>query len=157
MYRIPSSLQRKNKEEPKLNLIPILDSVFIFIFFLLVSTSFIHLKEITSDVPIISESEPLKNEKPLALTLQISKNEIKVLTGLESTLVKKLPFNPETMNELQKTIAQIKNENPKEKTIILEPQEDISYEKIVLIMDTVRQSPDQEELFTNIVFSNVME
>jgi biopolymer transport protein ExbD len=45
MLKIPTSRKRKKPEE-KLNLVPIMDSVFIFIFFLLMSASFLKIYEI---------------------------------------------------------------------------------------------------------------
>ena len=57
MLRAPS--RRKRKEPVKrLNLIPILDAVFIFIFFLLMSANFIKIYEVQSDVPIVSTTPP---------------------------------------------------------------------------------------------------
>ena len=55
--KLPSS-RRKKKPDEKLNLVPIMDSVFIFIFFLLMSAQFIHVMEIGSPVPILSAAEP---------------------------------------------------------------------------------------------------
>lgn len=154
MYRVPSSLQRKNKERTKLNLIPILDSVFIFIFFLLVSSNFINLKEITSDIPIISDSLE-QDKEPLALTLSIDGDSIKVLTGLSSTLVK--TFNFDQLSELRDLMIKIKEDHEDEKTIIFEPADNVDYEQMVKLMDIVRQTEENEELFSNIVFGNIME
>ena len=60
MYRVPSRRKTK-KQMAKPNLIPILDAVFIFIFFLLMSANFIKIFEISSDVPIVSTVEPPKS------------------------------------------------------------------------------------------------
>lgn len=155
MYRVPSHLQRRNKERTKLNLIPILDSVFIFIFFLLVSSNFINLKEVSSVVPILSDSAPEKNEEPLALTLVIGKETIKLTTGLNSKSVGE--FKIDEISELQKALSEIKANHETEKTIIFEPSENVDYEKIITLMDAVKQDSSKNELFGNIIFGNVME
>lgn len=81
MYRKPSR-KYKNKKVERLNLIPILDSVFIFIFFLLMSANFVRIYEIGSDVPIISNSQPPKtNKKRLDLTLKINQSNISLHSG----------------------------------------------------------------------------
>jgi len=75
----------KMKKPEKLNLVPILDSVFIFIFFLLMSAQFVDVYEIGSSVPMMKEAKNEKQEKdPLNLTLEVSKTQIVVKTGLRA-------------------------------------------------------------------------
>ncbi|MBC98168.1 MAG: hypothetical protein CME63_10485 [Halobacteriovoraceae bacterium] len=94
MLRAPS--RRKRKEPVKrLNLIPILDAVFIFIFFLLMSANFIKIYEVQSDVPIVSSAPPKSNKKPLALTLKVTGAGLKLYTGVPSKLVKRINKTPE--------------------------------------------------------------
>ena len=175
MLKIPRSRKRKKPEE-KLNLVPIMDSVFIFIFFLLMSASFLKIYEIGSDVPIISEDEPPKDKKdPLALTLRIDQNEITLLQGVPSKIFQKFQrqsngsFNYE---ELHSALINIKKEHIDEDSIIFEPFGDLTYEEIVNIMDTVRMINKTDEaifktnkdgigekvknLFDKIIFSNLM-
>lgn len=175
MLRVPTSRKRKKSDE-KLNLVPIMDSVFIFIFFLLMSASFLKIYEIGSDVPIISEAEPPKPEKdPLALTLNIETNEITLLSGVPSRIIQKFPreasgeFN---FDQLHTTLVGIKKKNLSENSIIFEPVGDLTYEEIVKIMDAVRalnktdeaifrtnkEGLDEKikELFNKIIFSNLM-
>ena len=54
---------RKLKKPEKLNLVPILDSVFIFIFFLLMSAQFVDVFEIGSSLPMTKEAKDQKDEK----------------------------------------------------------------------------------------------
>ncbi len=175
MLRVPTSRKRK-KPEAKLNLVPIMDSVFIFIFFLLMSASFLKIYEIGSDVPIISDSEPPKNQKdPLALTLEIETDEIILSRGIPSRPFKRLKrqadgeFNYE---ELHSVLIGIKKQHVDEDTIIFEPKGDLTYEEIVKIMDAVRMLNKTDEaifktnkdgidekinkLFSKIIFSNLM-
>jgi biopolymer transport protein ExbD len=175
MLKVPSSRKRKKPEE-KLNLIPIMDSIFIFIFFLLMSATFLKINEVGSDVPIISDSEPPKNEKdPLALTLVIETNEIILSKGIPSRPIQKFQRQADGLfnyEELHSVLIGIKKEHVKENSIIFEPVGDLTYEEIVKIMDAVRKMnktdesiymPNKEgvdeklkELFSKIVFSNLM-
>jgi biopolymer transport protein ExbD len=174
MYRVPSRRKRKTETE-KPNLTPILDAVFIFIFFLLMSANFLKVYEIPSDVPIISASSPPKSKKkPLALTLKVYANSLRVYTGVPSRLVKSIGKNAEgkyDLETLHNFLIQIKRKNLSEKTIILEPRIDIAYEELVKIMDSSRELKKtdpalyrkgkdgvQEKvkfLFGNIVFGNI--
>ncbi len=175
MLRVPTSRKRKKPEE-KLNLVPIMDSVFIFIFFLLMSASFLKIYEIGSDVPIVSDIEPEKNEKdPLALTLVIENNEITLSRGVPSRTIQKFSREPDgefNYESLHTVLVDLKKQHLNEDSIILEPVGDLTYEEIVKIMDAVRMlyktdeaifKPNKEgidekikELFNRIIFSNLM-
>ncbi len=174
MYRKPSGRRRK-AEPTKLNLIPILDSVFIFIFFLLMSANFVQLFEISSDVPIISQSAPPPSkQKPLALTVKIFRNSIQVLAGVPSRRVKTIKKNElgkYKLQELHSYLIGVKKNNLFEDTVIFVPKIDIAYEELVQIMDSVRMLHNTDEalyrkdkeglqekvkvLFNQIVFGNL--
>lgn len=175
MLRVPTSRKRKKPQE-KLNLVPIMDSVFIFIFFLLMSASFLKIYEIGSDVPIISDAEPPKNEKdPLALTLTANENELTLSRGIPSRVVRKFqraPGGEFNYDELHTVLVDLKKQYVNEDTIIFEPVGDLTYEEIVKIMDSVRMLHNTDEaifktnkdgideklksLFSKIIFSNLM-
>jgi biopolymer transport protein ExbD len=175
MLRVPTSRKRKKPEE-KLNLIPIMDSIFIFIFFLLMSATFLKINEVGSDVPIISDVEPPKPDKdPLALTLVIETNEIILSKGLPSRPIQKFQRQADGLfnyEELHTVLVGIKKENVQENSIIFEPVGDLTYDEIVKIMDAVRKlnktddaiyKPNKEgvdeklkEMFSKIIFSNLM-
>ena len=73
MLRKPSRKNFKYKFQ-RPNLIPVLDAVFIFIFFLSLSADFVNLFEINSNVPIVSSAPPSKTI-PLNLTLKVTNNK----------------------------------------------------------------------------------
>ncbi len=175
MLRVPTSRKRKRPEE-KLNLVPIMDSVFIFIFFLLMSASFLKIYEIGSDVPIVSDAEPPKNQKdPLALTLIAETNQIILARGIPSQRVQKFERQPDgqfNYEEIHAALINLKKAHVDENTIIFEPVGDLTYEEIVKLMDAVRMlnKTDEaifrtnkdgidekvKELFSKIIFSNLM-
>lgn len=175
MLRVPTSHKRKKPEE-KLNLVPIMDSIFIFIFFLLMSASFLKIYEIGSDVPIVSDAEPPKDEKdPLALTLKIDNNKMTLLKGVPSKEFKtftKMENGEFNYEELHTVLIDLKKQFIDEETIIFEPEGELTYEEIVKIMDSVRMINRTDEaifktnkdgidekvktLFGKIIFSNLM-
>lgn len=175
MLRVPTSRKRKKPEE-KLNLVPIMDSVFIFIFFLLMSASFLKIYEIGSPIPIVSNQEPPKNEKePLALTMVIETNSITLSSGIPSRTLQKFaraPGGEFNYEDIHRVLIDVKKQNLSEDSIIFEPTGDLTYEEIVKIMDAVRVlnktddaifKPNKEgidekikDLFHKIIFSNLM-
>jgi biopolymer transport protein ExbD len=175
MLKVPSSRKRR-KPEGKLNLVPIMDAIFIFIFFLLMSATFLKIYEVGSDVPIISDQEPPKQEKdPLALTLKIETNQMTLFRGVPSKPIQSFDRQPDgswNLETLHALLIDLKKNNIDENSIILEPVGDLTYEEIVKIMDSVRklEKTDEaiykknqdgiderlKELFSKIIFSNLM-
>ena len=175
MLRVPTSRKRKKPDE-KLNLVPIMDSIFIFIFFLLMSASFLKIYEIGSPIPIISDQEQPKDDKEtLALTIRLEDDKILLLTGVPSKEIQKFERQPDgqfNYDEIHRTLIDIKKQNLNEDTIIFEPVGDLTYEEIVKVMDAVRMlnkldeaifKPNKEgidekikNLFDKIIFSNLM-
>jgi biopolymer transport protein ExbD len=173
MIRTPSS-RRKKKTEEKLNLIPIMDSVFIFIFFLLMSSQFIKIMEIGSDVPIVSEAEPPKNKNPLALVLKVMPEEIILTKGLNASLVGKYPrleTGDYDLEKLHSNLLELKKTDLNEESIVIEPHQQIGYEDLIKVMDAVRIIEKTDEalfkkgkdglderiknLFHKIIFGNI--
>ena len=135
-------VRKQKKSPPKLNLIPILDSVFIFIFFLLMSTQFIEIYQIGSEVPSIKTVDTQKDndDEPLNLTLKISENEIQIMTGVPLSLYESISLaEGKGILELQKKLWKIKGNNNDENTVRLRPNPDVSYEHIVKIIDASRK------------------
>jgi biopolymer transport protein ExbD len=155
--------RRKSKKVERLNLIPILDAIFIFIFFLLMSAQFIDIYEIGSDAPVTSKIDKKEEDrkKPLNLTLVISDNKIRVKTGLSLRTVKTIKtVNGEfDIEELKKFLVQLKLKHSKEKTVILKPTRKVKYHKLVAVMDAVKDYKNEQgvrsDLFKKIVFETM--
>lgn len=135
-------MPKSHKKAVKPNLIPILDAVFIFIFFLLMSAQFLDIYEIGSDAPAVKTiAEDKKDDRPpLNLTLDITKGEIVVKTGLDEKIVKKFEkvdgqYNFEGLNDI---LATLKIKHPTESSVILRPKSDVPYNDLVKIMDSCR-------------------
>lgn len=174
-YKTPTRRKAKKNNE-KINLIPILDAVFIFIFFLLMTTQFIKVYEIGSEVPIISNSPPPKvKKKPLNLTVTIKKSGFVVSHALPARTaykIKKSASGKYDLPTLHDYLLKLKKKYVHEELVILEPLVDITYEEIINIMDSIRlikNTDDQlfkkdkeginiqiKTLFSKIIFGNLM-
>lgn len=134
-------LKKKKKKMTKLNLIPILDSVFIFIFFLLMSAQFLEIYEIGSDAPSVKTTESIQDQKPpLNLTLEVFSDKIIVKTGLDEKTYQTIKNIGEDHDllKLNKVLSELKKENIDESSIIFRPQENVAYKKLIKIMDSAR-------------------
>lgn len=140
MYKAPSQ-RRHKKVSNRLNLIPILDAVFIFIFFLLMSANFIKIFEVPSDVPIVSSQPPPKNQKPLALTMTIEPNSLVLASGVPSRTIKTIRKTADgeyDFEMLHNYLIEVKRKHLKENSIVFEPVANITYQELIKLMDTVR-------------------
>lgn len=145
---------RKLKKPEKLNLVPILDSVFIFIFFLLMSAQFVDVYEIGSSLPMTKESTDKKDEKdPLNLTLEISTTGIVVKTGLKNP--RSRSFASTETTQMKDYLVELKKNNPKENTMILKTDPKVSFQSLVGVIDSTQMSKESKvKLFEQIVFDN---
>ncbi len=134
-------VRRQKKEIPKLNLIPILDAVFIFIFFLLMSAQFVDIYEVGTDAPAIKTTDSIKDDRPpLNLILDIRKNEILVKKGLGENLVAKIKHTG-TKYDLEKlnvALIKIKQGFMEERSVIFRPKTNVKYHELIKIMDSVK-------------------
>ena len=145
---------RKMKRPEKLNLVPILDSVFIFIFFLLMSAQFVDVYEIGSSLPMIKDSfEKNKEKDPLNLTLEITKEQVVIKTGLKKISSK--TFATDQKAQIKEYLTELKRMNPKENTMILRSHPRVPFQNLIAVIDSTQISEkNQGKLFEQIVFDH---
>ena len=111
-------------------------------------------------VKMVKDDDP---KKPLNLRVKILKSKLIVTTGAENRVIKTLPnkAGDYQTKELNKLLASIKQKHKKENSIILAPQKNIPYKKIVQIIDKVRYfessktaGQDPQKMFDQIMFES---
>lgn len=139
--------KKPKQKEQKLNLVPIMDSVFILIFFLLFSTKFIEMYEINADTPVVKEvpddQDPDKN--PLNLILKLETNKITMTVGLDEKVhstFKKTKDGDFDFKEINATIAKVRLRKKKEQTVIVRSKKSVKYRTIVNVMDAIKDWPE---------------
>lgn len=144
----------KIKKPEKLNLVPILDSVFIFIFFLLMSAQFVDVYEIGSSLPMTKEASEKPDDKdPLNLTVEVSKESIVVKTGLRNPQTRTFASTGEA--EMTDYLTELKRKHPKENTMILKADPKVPFQRLITVIDHTQMAKDKKEkLFEQIVFDN---
>lgn len=174
MYRMPSRRKRNNVTAEKINLVPMMDAIFNFIFFLLITSSFITIFQISSPLPIISDKEqPKQEQKPLALTVSIDTSKITVRTGIPSKVIQTFTKEGEDYpwDSIHQFFVDLKKKNMHEDSAILEPDNSVAYLEIIKLMDSIRilkkfdeslYSKDSqgvpiklELLFSTVLFGNI--
>ena len=143
-------IRKKNTlpEVEKLNLVPIMDAVFIFIFFLLFSAQFIKMYEIETDAPLISEvpQEQKLEKDPLNLTVKVLKNIIELRTGVDQNVhATFFKSSKGYLKKLKDTVVKLRVKHPSEAYVIIAPIAQISYDEIVQLIDSVQKLPDNKK------------
>lgn len=134
----------KKKKTEKLNLIPILDSVFIFIFFLLMSAQFLQIHEIGTDAPAVKTTEQIQDKKPpLNLTVKVKGSSLIILTGLEGKVYKRIKnlAGEYDLESFSQALLDLKSKHQAEETIIFQPEKNVAYKKIIPLLDRARELP----------------
>ena len=143
--KIRDRLMAKEKVSCKPNIVPILDAVFIFIFFLLMSAEFIKFYVINSDAPAIKMVDSLGNnqERPLNLALEILPRKIIIKTNPEGQVrdVVRTIDGEYDWDKLLKIMITLKKKNIEENSIILRPHDRLAYRKVIKVIDVVRELP----------------
>lgn len=140
------------KKPERINLIPIMDAVFIFIFFLLMSAQFINVYEIGSSVPMVREVKaPPEKKDPLNLVLEVHANEVKVRHGKDGAQSRS--FSDTQWTELRVYLGGLKTKHPDEKVAQVRPQGKVPFHRLVKVIDHARGEPKAKlKLFEEIVF-----
>lgn len=143
MLRIPSSKKRKTNQS-NLKLIPFADSLLVFIFFILMSATFYHIHDSGNNVAMATV------EHASALTLKMSLNEMTLLAGHSGAVLHKFHRQARTGRFNYEEIHSVLGDLKKNKTeIVLEPENELTYEEITKILDVVRSQ------FNKILFGNL--
>jgi biopolymer transport protein ExbD len=140
------------KKPERLNLIPIMDAVFIFIFFLLMSAQFVNVFELGSSVPMVREVKENEIDKdPLNLVIEIHAEEVVVKKGKDGVRVG--AFRDEELEKMRTVLAGLKEKYPKEKVAQLRPKGKIPFHRLVKVIDHTKENPKTKiKLFEEIVF-----
>jgi biopolymer transport protein ExbD len=142
---------RKKKKADKINLIPIMDAVFIFIFFLLMSAQFVKIHEITAAVPAVKETKD--DKEPLNLRVSIQDNEVTLTQGTSNRKI--ASYQIEKLDGMNEQILNLRKSYPEEHTATVVPNKTVEYKKIVKVIDIIRNSDSkgQKNGFSKIVFA----
>ena len=174
MYRMPSRRRKVEQEEVKINLVPMVDAVFNIIFFILITSVFVSMQQISSPLPILSSKPPLnEDKKPLALTLSIDENKVVISSGIPMKVMQ--TFNKEgtdfPWDAIHLYLIELKKKYPHEDSAIIEPDKVVAYAEIIKLMDVIRILSKNDEplygkdeagvpvklglLFSTVIFGNI--
>jgi biopolymer transport protein ExbD len=154
------------EEEPDINLIPIMNMFMVLIPFLLMSASFFQIKAINTSLPVHADppakAEPQKAKIKITVVLEIKEDQLRISTLSDTpndlavaegeTVIPRRPGSDISAAVLAAHLQKLKADYPASDTVILIPDDDVSYREIIRTMDCAR-SYESKQLFPNIVLS----
>lgn len=178
MLKRPTSRSSRHQESSELNLVPVLDALVTLIAFLLFSMSILNLVTIESPFPTASteQQKQIIKDKPLQLTVTLKETEIEIWSPFGKIPSKKIPNTPEGLPDgraIHDHLVGVKQRFIKENQVVIVPYGNANYEKLILVMDSVRtlEATDPpiftknevtgideplKVLFPNVVFGNLL-
>jgi biopolymer transport protein ExbD len=159
-------LRRPQEEEPDINMIPIMNMFMVLIPFLLLSASFFHIKTINTSVPVHAnkpaKTEEQKEVKKITVVLEIKANELRIsaltdtpndlsLSDMQS-VIPRAPGSEISVAVLADHLEKLKARYPQSDTMILIPDDAVTYREIIRAMDCAR-AHESQSLFPNVVLS----
>ena len=175
MFSRPSHRSRSQNKVVELNLVPMMDALVVIISFLMSTIAFVALVEITSPLPIVSDTKKV-TEKPLQLTLTLREKDSLIWSPFQLIQDRTLPHKEDGAPDIEgihRELVAIKKRFQSETQIILVPPKNTPYELLVEVIDAVRhffplddklyiQDETGEEivedrLFPEITFGNLLE
>ena len=159
-------IRRSREEEPDVNMIPIMNMFMVLIPFLLMSASFFQIKAINTSLPVHadtpSKAESHEKKAKITVVLEIKEDQLRISTLSDTpndlaesgrqTVIPRQPGSDISAAMLAAHLKKLKAGFPDSDTMILIPDDDISYRDIIHTMDCAR-SLDSEQLFPNVVLS----
>jgi biopolymer transport protein ExbD len=130
------------------NVTPMLDLFSVLIIFLLATSVFSATGQIRIEVPFLSSQPPPKQEeldktieKTVNITVDVTKVKYQQATTALSTVQDEfeVPLTDEGLDKIQAKIYEIRKENPKFDKVTIFTQQDVDYEKLVMVLDAVRE------------------
>ena len=161
-------LKKSREEDTELNIVPIMNMFMVLIPFLLMSASFFHIKAINTSIPIHSDANQSENKNlnqevhKLTVILELKEDQVK-LSALSETLSPEIlagleaKFTRTAGHELSVALIadhlkKLKSQYPLSDTILLIPDNSVSYNEIIQAMDCARKY-NEEVMFPNVVLS----
>ena len=150
--------KKKSQKVKRLNVVPILDAVFIFIFYLVLSAKFIKFSEINAKKPVIEEVDSGTSQDSLKsknFRIKLYEEKIIVTEGLKQNMLTLKDWSDQSLKELGSYLVKLKRDNPREKSVIIQPHKKLDYSKIVKIIDIVQQYVDSKATDTGKLFRSI--
>lgn len=149
--------QINHNSEFDLDLAPLLAVMVKLVPILLVSSAFVQLMVIESELPqtvLQAIADQNKNNTATSISAELTpKHEIKVTVRKNNSSEKTATINPDTdghfnFAQAQLIFQKIKIENPEIFKLEISPSNEISYQEIIKVIDEVRRAKSRDSLFT---------
>lgn len=142
--RVLRELERNevmNRGEPPINLVPMIDILTVLVLYLLVGTIYKHLAVLQLNLPGPMQSVPTDQPLPLQLTVTLRKERLELSNSKGTIGLVPNVNGAYDLATLASRLAEIKRTVPDEDSVTLLLEPDVSYDRLVQVMDATRVFP----------------
>lgn len=161
MRRKKSRRQNEDLGEPEI--LPMMNVLFMLVMVLMGMSAFLPLGVITTQAPKLATTGAVVSAKTQGLDLRIMLLSTGInlsvrgvlLKGATNPLFPKINFADKLVydfNKLNERLSELKKQNPKENSVMIMADPNVTYENIVHAMDASRESADGKLLFPDVAF-----
>lgn len=157
-------------QDVELNIMPFIDIFSLLNTFLLFTATFVSLGVLRVQVPFLSNATPdsKKPARSLEVNVTVSRDNIVLSSEYSQPPKEKNTSTFYSSNEgvaaFHRALLALKHENPKDDLVTLYSDDDVSYEKLVEIIDAIKidstiendGTMDNDTLFPKVVIGSVM-
>ena len=149
---------------------PFIDIFSLLNTFLLFTATFVSIGLIQVQVPFLSNATPdQKPTRSLDINVDVGRDQIVLRTAYTSAPAKKnsnsFSSSPEGIAALHRALIELKHRNPKDDKVTLYSDEDVSYRKLVEVLDAIKIDDsidtsdgvtDNNKLYPKVVMGSVL-
>ena len=137
--------KKPSSSTPELNVMPFIDIFSMLNTFLLVSASFIGLGILEVQIPFLSNSPDVPDEKPkrsISIMVEVEKEKLLLKTSWsappEDAKTKTYEMNPEGIELFHQDLIQIKTDVPESEKVTMLTEDDVQYDQMILVLDSIK-------------------
>lgn len=120
----------RQREEPEINLIPMIDVLLVILIFLMVTTTFSQFAELQINLPTAQAEKP--EDKPLAVNVAVDAGGRYVVNGK--------PFVGQNVDSLALELKRAAGDTGKEPTVIISADASATHQAVINVMEAARQA-----------------
>jgi biopolymer transport protein ExbD len=130
--------KRAAREEPEINLIPLIDLFLVIIIFLMVTTTYSRFSELKIDLPTADATQQM--QKPSEIDVGVSSKGVYSIDGKVNTA--------KTADDLAQLLTQAKVGKSKDVVLVIDADAQTTHQSVITVMQAARASALPQVTFT---------
>lgn len=150
---------------PRVNVIPILDALFILIFFLLTNSKMADFFQLSVAKPVIKnlQSSNVDKLKGKFFKVRMTSTTLQITEGVQEKVLNSYPWTTDGLMQLSARLEKLKQKFPEEISLVLKSEKNLPYKQIIKVIDMaqrkIKYTKDAKEfigpIFAQVAFEGI--